>query len=642
MIKRAIVDVLGEQDLLLRELVDAALEANARAKYYFTLLQLARAHAELPDAPPPDLRVEREVAGIDDARLDTVVGASRTLGNRYRIPMLKEILQQLFADIRSMISPLRIATRDKDDARVASFERRLATMAGVFSLRPAMTITAEAIGVLTSSDADRGDSAHLLVVELHKAIDALAASLATDDVDGAKTYRLAPDDRALIAAFMAGVHRTEHVRFAHPGLGTTATRSGSKLIVENDIGETSAHVVVMRVEGLRVDITATDVHSRRLEFLQRLLSGFAVRWTDLRSRHAPEIADTGVFYECVGKFTAGDLGELARFLTHIGSRLVFLIDWNRARKALGAFIPKGIAIELLAEAADEEHGHRGFLEMGGEQLVFDAMATVIRTPLRYGEDLDDVLGVRDACVFLRSALRTCSIGLREGRSRALIEAEVRVELSRLVRTHGERLLGPIAEHAAVVVDIARGLRDQLRASSQGPALDQAGAAQAAKEREHRADELVMFVRTVAARRPDADAYRRVIEVADDAADGFEEAAFMVSLLPGVPSPLPGELPVAELGDLVVATAEAYAAAVDAARGVGPAAVQATLEAVDAIIVLERRMDDAERRAATGLARHEAIDAKTFVLASRFVTQCERAVDALTHASLALRDRLTTA
>jgi uncharacterized protein Yka (UPF0111/DUF47 family) len=642
MIKQAIVDVLGERDLLLRELVDAALAANARAKFYFTLLQLSRAHADSPDTPPPDLRVERDVAGIDDERLDAVVSASRTLGSRYRIPLLDEILQQLFADVRAMISPLLVAARGKDGAGVAAFERRLAAISAACSLRPAMTITAETIGVLTSSDADRGDSAHLLVVELHKAIDALAASLATDDVDGARAYRLAPDDRALIAAFMAGVHRTEQVRFAHPGLGTTATRSGSKLIIENDLGETSAHVVVMRVEGLRVDITATDVHLRRLEFLHRLLSGFAVRWTDPRSRRAPEIADAGVFYECVGTFTAGDLGELTRFLTHIGSRLVFLIDWNRARKALGAFIPKGVAIELLGEAADEEHGHRGFLEMGGEHLVFEAMATVIRTPLRYGEDLDDVLGVHDASVFLRSVLRTCSVGLREGRSRALIEAEVRVELSRLVRTHGERLLGPIAEHAAVVVDIARGLRDQLRASCQGPAMNQAEAAQAAKEREHRADELVVFVRTVAARRPDADAYRRMIEIADDAADAFEEAAFMVSLLPDVPRPLPDVLAIAELGDLVQAIAEAYAATVDAARGVGPAAVQATLEAVDAITVLERRMDDAERRAASGLARHEAIDAKTFVLASRLVTQCERAVDALTHASLALRDRSTTA
>jgi uncharacterized protein Yka (UPF0111/DUF47 family) len=642
MMKQAIVDLLGERHLLLPELVHDALAANARAKYYFALLQLARAHADLPEAPGPDLRLEREVAGIDDARLDAVVEASRILGDRYRIPLADKILEQLFADIGCMISPLRVAAGQQDDEAVAGFERRLASIAAACSRRSGTSITIETISVLTSSDAARGDSAHLLVLDLHKAIDALAASLATDDVDGAKTYRLAPDDRALIAAFMSGVHRTEAVRFGHPGLGTTATRSGSRLIVENDIGETSAHVVVMRVDGLRVDITATDVHVLRLEFLARLLAGFALRWTDPRSRRAPEVEDAGVFYESVGTFTASDAGELTRFLTHVGSRLVFLIDWNRARKALGAFVPKAIAIALLDEAADDAHGHRGFLEMGGDQLVFDAMAAVIRAPLRYGEQLDDVLGLDDARDFLRSVLRTCSIGLREGRSRTLIEAEVRTELSRVVRAHGERLLGPVADHAAVVLDIARGLRDQLRASSRGLGMDQAAAATAAKQREHRADELVVFVRTVVARRPDADAYRHVIELADDAADAFEEAAFIVSLLPDVPRPLPEVVPIAELGDLAVATAEAYSATIAAARGVGPAAIQATLEAADAVAGLERRMDDAERRVASGLAHHEAVDAKTYVLSSRFCAQCERAVDALTHAALALRDRSTTA
>jgi uncharacterized protein Yka (UPF0111/DUF47 family) len=638
MIKQAIVDVLGERELLLPELVHVALAANARAKYYFTLLQLARTHAMLPDTSVPDLRVDREVAGIEDEHFDTVVEASRSLGGRFRIPLVDKIVEQLLADIRAMITPLHIAGGNDD---VSSFEERLTAIFASCSQRSGTTITAEMIDVLTSSDSDRGDSAHLLVLDLHKAIDALAASLATDDVDGAKTYRLGPDDRALIAAFMTGVHRTEAARLGHPGLGTTATRSGAKLIVENDIGATSAHVLVMHVDGLRVDITATDVHLRRLEFLQRLLAGFAMRWTDPRTRRAREVEDAGVFYESIGTYSAADLDELTRFLTHVGSRLVFLIDWNRARKALAAFVPKVVASALLGEAADDGHGHRGFLEMGGDQLVFDAMAAVIRMPLRYGEDLDDVLGLDDARAFLRSVLSICSRELRDGRSRALIQARVRAELSRLVRTHGERLLGPVAEHASVVLDIGRGLRNQLCALREGPGMDQAAAARAAKEREHRADELVVFVRAVVARRPDADAYRRVIELADDAVDAFEEAAFQVSLLPGVPRPFPEAVPIAELGELVVKTVEVYAATVAAARGMGSTAIEATLEAVDIITALERKMDDAERRAASALARDDTIDAKTFVLASRFCAECERAVDALTHAALVLRERLTT-
>ena len=41
-------------------------------------------------------------------------------------------------------------------------------------------------------------------------------------------------------------HRaTRRLKFDHPGLATTATRSGARLTIQNDIGETGAHVVVI-------------------------------------------------------------------------------------------------------------------------------------------------------------------------------------------------------------------------------------------------------------------------------------------------------------------------------------------------------------------------------------------------------------
>ncbi len=50
----------------------------------------------------------------------------------------------------------------------------------------------------------------------------------------------------MVAAFMRGVDRTRALKFNHPGLETSAVRSGSRLVIQNDIGTTDAHIVVIR------------------------------------------------------------------------------------------------------------------------------------------------------------------------------------------------------------------------------------------------------------------------------------------------------------------------------------------------------------------------------------------------------------
>ena len=75
---------------------------------------------------------------------------------------------------------------------------------------------------------------------------------------------------------MRGVHSTERLKFDHPGLGTIATRTGPTLVIQNDLGETDAHVVVIRVTERVVTITYTDVHLARLLFFQELLAAWPV------------------------------------------------------------------------------------------------------------------------------------------------------------------------------------------------------------------------------------------------------------------------------------------------------------------------------------------------------------------------------
>ena len=49
---------------------------------------------------------------------------------------------------------------------------------------------------------------------------------------------------------MRGVDRTRDLKFDHPGLDTTVARSGSRLLIQNDLGETNAHVVIVTIEAM--------------------------------------------------------------------------------------------------------------------------------------------------------------------------------------------------------------------------------------------------------------------------------------------------------------------------------------------------------------------------------------------------------
>ena len=60
--KQSIVSTLGDSALLLPERIAEALSANDRVKYYFALLQTARANVRTPQMPAPDLHVERLAA----------------------------------------------------------------------------------------------------------------------------------------------------------------------------------------------------------------------------------------------------------------------------------------------------------------------------------------------------------------------------------------------------------------------------------------------------------------------------------------------------------------------------------------------------------------------------------------------------
>ncbi len=634
--KLRIIEALGESGLLLPGLVNLGLCANDRAKYRFTLLQTARAQADSPGGTFPDLRNEREACAIDEPELDAVVRASRrTSARNYAIPHSARTLRALSGDLEAMLAPVRHA----EPTVAESLGARLEALRADLEPPADDCLTAARIQALTAMDRARRDTAHLLVMDMHKALNRLQAAIATESLDGAQVYGLRAEDRAPVQAFMAGVNRTAPLKFDHPGLATTATRVGEKLVIQNDIGTTEAHVIVVHVEGLLATVTYTDVHLQRLLFLQQLLERFPVQWDDTLSR-TDRSMDEGIYHLAVGRHRAQDAATLAEYLAFLGSRLVFLIDWNRARKRLQAFVRRSVALKILKRAADAEHGHMGFLKAGGEFLVYDALSLASEGEVRPGERLEEALGESVTQSFLAYVLRVCAEGLIAGRSDALIRDEVRAELARHFRSKEEQLLDVTAEHAAIIFELASAVRDGFTAARLNETGRLAAIVRRAKAWETRADECVNEARQLARRGEGAAFFLELLGDSDDVADELEEAAFHLSLID--PGARPGALEaLGRLGTLALAGAQELVKALEAVRFLGRGEAREHtvdfLESIHRVMGVESATDEAERAVERALVASRA-DAREIYAISETAKNLEQATDGMLHACLRLRDR----
>lgn len=633
--KREVVEELGEPKLTLPSLVALGLEANGRAKYLLSLLQAARARADAPSQSAPSLRDERLAAGVADPELDRVVAASRQVApDVYAIPRAGRVHRELVSAIRTMLAPLGIADRPGllDASRLDALLADAPDVEGDL-------VPGSYVDRITSASGER-DSLHRLVMDAHRALIGLQAEIATSSVDGAAVYGLGPDDRDLVAGFMAGVHRTAPLKFDHPGLATSATRIGARLLVQNDLGMTKAHVVVLAVDGLTATVTYTDVHPRRLRFFQSMVQGFDVQWSDTERRQATPTL--GEHHVAVGRYRAADRPALESFLRFLGSRLVFVIDWNRARKRLGTFLAADDAVDVLRWAADEEVGHMAFLEMGAERLIYDAIELSARVPARYGQPLVDVLGREATLAITRFALRAAAEGMLAGKSPLLIRDELRVEVLRHVQASHRRLLDASADHASLIVECAKQLQASIARLGAPESKDFLVRAVArAKEWEHRADEILVAQREDGRRVEGAGTVTALTTAADDAIDDLEEAVFLLTLVPesavGVVAPI-----LAPVAAVAVATAREHLKAVEGARqlldGSAPEDLEDFLVAVDQVASLEHDADAADRHARAALVS-SAPDFRSLYVADRLSRGAEGATDALLRSALGLRDHI---
>lgn len=622
--KTGIIQKLGQTEILLPSLIAEGLAANERVKARLSVLQAAAHHAYDPEEARFDLAPECRIAGIDPVAMETLVNrASARNGTQLTAPGLGALGREIWDDVATMASGVKAG----DSAGSEALFARLESLRAAVWPQPADSIDLAQVGQLTTL-AER-DSLHRLIMDLHRALNRLSALHAEEVVAGAHAYGLLPQDRRPVEAFMRGVESTRKMKFNHPGLATTVIRSGERLIIQNDIGETDAHVVVFAVEPGAVTITYTDVHLSRAKFFTGLLRNFTIQWSGLDRKSAPGFGD-GVFYLVTGRFPTERGRGRDAFLEAAGASVVFLIDWNKARKLLRTWVPKSDAFEILDWAAQNRWGHRAFLELGGSELVAAAVHHAAPTRIGFGERLDQVLGRQAALDFLKSVLRVSTEALLEGGSARLARDRIEADLIRHLRSVETTLLATVVRQAGLAREIAADLAQAISAWRGHRPVDRTALALRARRIEEKADKIASEGRSEIARFAADPAIERMVNRIEDAIDELEQAAFIASLVPGELAP---KLlaPLAELAAAAVAGSEAAASGAAAAADV-PQGHQNDSE--DALAAVGRLIDaehqaDASERAVTAVVFAGEFDLKTALSVIDLARAIERATDRLT-------------
>lgn len=634
--KSQIIEHLGQAEILLPALIAAGLKANDRAKARLSVLQSAGRHARQPTARF-DLAAECRAAGLDPIAMETLAnGASLASDGRIAIPGATALVTAVFDDIATMAR----AVEAGSPAEGTPLQGRLAALRQASALRSADTLDPAELADLTGLTGRNGESVHRLIMDLHKGLNRLSAAHCEEVVAGAHVYGLLPSDRPAVEAFMRGVQSTIRLKFDHPGLATTAARSGTRLTIQNDIGETDAHVIVIAVEADAVTITYTDVHLARAKFFSRLFASFAIAWSGLDRKTADSLGDDGAFYLITGRYTFDGAAARDAFLEGVGAALVFLIDWNKARKVLRNWVSKGDAIGVLDWAARHRIGHRAFLELGGGELVAAAVHHAAPTRIGFGERLDHALGPAAAADFLKAVLRISLEALSEGGSTRLARDRIEAELVRHLDRVDSSLLAIVVRQAGLARDIAAAVAHALGEQQARRAFDRAGLADGARRIEEKADRIALEARGEIARLDADRVIERLVNRMEEAIDELEQAAFAGSLMPSDIAPALLE-PLVALCTAAIDGAEAAASGTVAAASVPDGQrsdSEDALAAVGRLIAVEHRADAAERAVMT-LVLQGAFDLKTALAALELARALERATDRLAGFGHLLRERV---
>jgi hypothetical protein len=176
------------------------LAANDRVKVRMSALQAASHHAQQPDRPATDLHVECHAAGIAPAALTTLIGGAHLAGDgRMAAPNLARLMKEIHDDVAAMIR----AVNAGKPSEGKTMDARLAAIRAAGTLEASNEIEIARIAKLTGVAQDGADSLHRLVMDLHKALNRLAAGCSEEILAGA-CLQPAPEDRAPVEVSCRG------------------------------------------------------------------------------------------------------------------------------------------------------------------------------------------------------------------------------------------------------------------------------------------------------------------------------------------------------------------------------------------------------------------------------------------------------
>ncbi len=637
--KSQIIEQLGQAEILLPSLVAEGLAANDRIKVRMSALQAAVHHAREPDRPTTDLHVECRAAGVAPAALATLIGGAHLAGNgRMAAPNLARLMKEINDDAATMIRAVSAGTSAEGEAVAA----RLAAIRAAGLFEAASEIEIAHVARLTGVTEDGADSLHRLVMDLHKALNRLAAECSEEIVSGAHVFGLHPEDRAPVESFMQGLNETRGLKFNHPGLDTMATRSNGRLLIQNDIGTTDAHVVVIAVKKHSVTVTYTDVHRARAKFFIALFDRFQVKWSGLDRHTAAGLGEDNAFFLVTGEFQADSAAGRNAFLAPLGAALVFLIDWNKARKLLRSWVAKEDAARILDWAARQRLGHRAFLELGGNELIGAAVRNAAPSRIGFGERLDQALGRNAAVDFLKTAMRVSTAALSAGRSVRLVRDQIEADLVRRLERVDSALLAIVLRQVGLAHDITAAIAHHIAALQAGRPDDGKRLAARAGLIERKADRIALEARMEAARLNAGPIIEQLVDRVEESVDELEQAAFIASLAPaGIDPALLSTL--AELCAVATAATEAAASGLAAAVEVPEGRRADSDDALNAVIRLidAEHAADACERGVTARVFAGGFDVATSLSVIELARAIERATDRLAGFGHLLRRHIMT-
>ena len=441
---------------------------------------------------------------------------------------------------------------------------------------------------------------------------------------------------------MQGLNETRGLKFNHPGLDTMATRSGGRLLIQNDIGTTDAHVVVIAVKKNAVTVTYTDVHRARAKFFIALFDKFEAKWSGLDRHVASGLGEDNAFFLVTGQYQADSAADRNTFLCALGAALVFLIDWNKARKLLRSWVAKDDATRILDWAARQRIGQRGFLELGGNELIGAAVRNAAPTRIGFGERLDQALGRNAAVDFLKTAMRVSTEALSAGRSVRLVRDQIEADLVRRLERVDSALLTIVLRQVGLAHDVTAAIAHHIVELQAGRPSDSKQLAARAGQIERKADRIALEARKEAARLNAGPIIEQMVDRVEEAVDELEQAAFIASLAPaGIDAALLTAL--AELCAVAITATEAAASGLAAAIEVPEGRRADSEDALNAVIRLidAEHAADARERDVTTQVFAGGFDVATSLSVIELARAIERATDRLAGFGHLLRRHIMT-